>query len=77
MKESSLLGVVFVNIVIPGFRLKNLANLNLKFSKKSTRLRITIPLRFFRIRGELRFKLKIQETGLNPSTIKVNRAVME
>lgn len=57
MKESSLLGVVFVKIVIPGFRLKNLANLNLKFSKKSTRLRITIPLRFFRVAYEVSYGL--------------------
>lgn len=79
MKESSLLGVVFVKIVISGFRLKNLANLNFKFSKKSTRPSYNNSASIFSrgIRGELRFKLKIQETGLNPSTIKVNRAVME
>lgn len=56
MKESSLLGVVFVKIVISGFRLKNLANLNLKFSKKSTRLRI-ILLRFFRVAYEASYGL--------------------
>ena len=52
-----------------GFRLKNLAIFII------SRDNITIPIQFFSL--GIRFKLKIQETGLNPSTIKVNRAVME